>query len=534
MAWDEVCVLCGIRPLCGPVWLLPYVHEDTAAEAKSIASEISSPADEATIATLHDLLQRKSLLGELPELEGRIRLGYSADCLAIGLFDAYGTYVPCAHHGGSKHPTGDAVSVRRVHHDGSHIFMDLVTVRDGQRHIENSRPSFCRSRVNPESFSIWVHLECGAYLEAWLQCPLPPRIGRNGQSLAPLAELYELVNSQRDQPVRGEVALACIDYGGTMDSARYDDRFQDFAISMRRGSKHTAKALREGSSGDGLLYALLEDCRYWTWIRPDIWPTRPSPLPELTPILTTYVAEQPQSPIARLPQELLAEVLQDLEFLSIFTLAMTCKHLYGRIMNRSMLIHHLLYSMTHADGPMRWIFPIAQLPEEHERAYKAMVTWIPWDLEVIVDTPVTFNEALFEEEEDDGEYLPDGCQHDDMSDPDSDDGRSDSAEADLDEEFERGPILDVPVPPSTTPGERPQKPLPLFDSTFPLFAFLRTCYTDDSMRSRRRRWMLIKQFDELWANYRAHGWQRDSFAPPGVVWDVGEPGRLSCQCDRGV
>jgi hypothetical protein len=52
---------------------------------------------------------------------------------------------------------------------------------------------------------------------------------------------------------------------------------------------------------------------------------------------------------------------------------------------------------------------------------------------------------------------------------------------------------------------------PLASPSFPYYPFLRQCYRSDSMKNRLRLWGIIKQFDDIWADYCLHGWQRDVF-----------------------
>lgn len=76
----------------------------------------------------------------------------------------------------------------------------------------------------------------------------------------------------------------------------------------------------------------------------------------------------------------------------------------------------------------------------------------------------------------------------------------------------------------------PLPPLPLFDPAFPLESFLRACARYESMRARRRRWELIKQWDTLFTSYRRDGWERDNFCLPGTTWAV-RGGAYQCQCE---
>jgi hypothetical protein len=52
---------------------------------------------------------------------------------------------------------------------------------------------------------------------------------------------------------------------------------------------------------------------------------------------------------------------------------------------------------------------------------------------------------------------------------------------------------------------------PFYSASFPYVAFVHACYESDSMRNRERLWNIVKQFDDLWRDYRLHGWQRDMF-----------------------
>ncbi|GJE86343.1 F-box protein [Phanerochaete sordida] len=533
MAWDELCVLCGIRPTCGPTWLQPNVGQLIKAEAIRIASELSPPAQDHAdvVARLEAALALTSLTEEIPGLEARLRLGTSGDCLAVGHFaPADGAYAPCTHHGAPpRHPAGDGAAVRRVRDGDSGMFWQRVLDADA-RTLERCT-TCCRTHYDPLC-NVWVHVECAAYLEAWLDCDAPPRVGRDGKPLALLAELYELANSRREPRAYG--SLPCVDYGAARSCFLYNEQHQDYVLPARNGTKYTARALAAGLVGKELLPAILEDCRFWTFIRPDIWPTRLSEQHGKLDVATSGPESQ-QSTIARLPLELLAEILQYLELPSLLTFALSCKGLYTRTLDHSMLSHCLRHSMVHADGAMRWLFPVSELPGEYERAYSAMMTWIPWDVASPLNTQVTFNDALFEEEEDDGgEFVP-SDDNDDTSDIDNIDGSDDSdvesADTDVDEGIAEGTILDVPVPPPPPHQQLPRKPLPLFDPGFPLLAFLRACYTDDSMRARRRRWGLIKQFDKLWTDYRRDGWERDVFAPVGVTWKLGAGWELVCDCE---
>jgi len=50
-----------------------------------------------------------------------------------------------------------------------------------------------------------------------------------------------------------------------------------------------------------------------------------------------------------------------------------------------------------------------------------------------------------------------------------------------------------------------------YSESFPYVTFVHACYESDSMRNRERFWKIVKQFDDIWRDYRVHGWQRDVF-----------------------
>lgn len=57
----------------------------------------------------------------------------------------------------------------------------------------------------------------------------------------------------------------------------------------------------------------------------------------------------------------------------------------------------------------------------------------------------------------------------------------------------------------------------IFSPQFPALAFVAACWSSDSMKNRRRLWSQVRQFEELWKDYRLHGWQADRFYPSEEV-----------------
>jgi hypothetical protein len=52
---------------------------------------------------------------------------------------------------------------------------------------------------------------------------------------------------------------------------------------------------------------------------------------------------------------------------------------------------------------------------------------------------------------------------------------------------------------------------PLLFPNFPRLAFVHACFQSDSMMNRKRIWGIVKQYDDLWMDYRTNGWQEDRF-----------------------
>ncbi|CDO75752.1 hypothetical protein BN946_scf184921.g28 [Trametes cinnabarina] len=550
MGSDGVCLLCGIRYVRGPVWWCGTPPQLTAEDITQEAlNDLVGLDDEAKALTsdLTDIFARHDVDYVL---RAAVNYDHEGDSIAIGHFDLYdGGYQPCHHHGLPLHPTGHCVQVRRVRSSvGGGLFGELVELQRGERIVNHNQSTNCdtwwKDPWKP-SCNIWVHVACWTYLREWLNCPSPSRASREpeGQLLDLAGELYEVANTQHKRRVSGKGSLPCIDYGGTLDAFDKCDQYQDYILGPRVGTKHLVQALKEGQRGQGLVPALLEDCRFWMFVRPDIWPYAPHPGP-YDPYPAVFVSEcvpQPRSLVCRLPNELLPELLQHFRLQDIFSLASTCKDLHLRILNRSTLAVAIRNAMTNLSSPLHWIMPVSGLREEWLNACDAMATWLPRK-----PRSPTFAEFEFPEEDDeDGDYVPSECSYGEGETVDTDqESQLDSGEehdrsrrsgheaheADTDDDDEglKGCIVDVPVPDPTT---APLPPLPLFDPSFPLSTFLSAYRESDSMRSRRRRWELIKQWDVLFTNYRRDGWERgDDFCVPGTRWAMDAVGRLRCHC----
>jgi hypothetical protein len=47
--------------------------------------------------------------------------------------------------------------------------------------------------------------------------------------------------------------------------------------------------------------------------------------------------------------------------------------------------------------------------------------------------------------------------------------------------------------------------------SFPFVSFLQAVFDSDSMRNRKRWWLIVKQYEVIWKAYRTSGWERDLF-----------------------
>ena len=271
MGYDSVCVVCGAgTDTLGP----PYLCYES--DAKRIATELASEIKQNHVVTLtemeialileevlharHNLHEYLGLKVFNPWFDNPARC-CTDGAVIIGHFGDGRGYTPCRHLGTDLHPTGDNAELRHVcGWDAVGHFMLKVARRHGQWFPED-----CYTDCDNDILNTWTHYSCHAYLEAWLDCPLPPRQGRCGQSLTIMQELYELVHSRKEPP-SWKGYLPCIDYGGA--TAAFDNQWWEAAINCRNGVFHTARSIQYGLRGKELLKPLLEDSRYWMFSEP--------------------------------------------------------------------------------------------------------------------------------------------------------------------------------------------------------------------------------------------------------------------------
>ena len=134
MGWDEVCVLCGIRPVGGPTWFCPSPDQVASKIAKEICDSGQVDLTVTEVRTTIFNAISKNFDPFTGDPRGSVEPGYDEDCIAIGYFDNFGSYVPCTHHGRQLHPTGDGVQVRRVNLPSSGArFTASVQMVNGER-----------------------------------------------------------------------------------------------------------------------------------------------------------------------------------------------------------------------------------------------------------------------------------------------------------------------------------------------------------------------------------------------------------------
>ncbi|EKM51758.1 uncharacterized protein PHACADRAFT_262086 [Phanerochaete carnosa HHB-10118-sp] len=421
-----------------------------------MATEVH-PADEETLAIVKDALlssfsDKDRMPGHIPTWlpDGMGNAGYSTGhYVAVGCFDENGE----ASLRDGKVPEGRHAEVRRVRDGDGGDFGEILTTHEDGEEAWESAYTACSVRSEGGVPNVFFCERCYAYLEEWQSLPASASEGAQAPSAA---ELYEIVNSRKAR--RDEITglLPDIDYDGIEASL---NQWQSHFIACRRGSKHLAHAINTGLRGADLIPAILQDCRAWMFMRPDVWPESPKAMQ--IPTFAEYpLARGSTMPrIGNLPNELLLLILHDLPLPSLLALSATCRSLRALITAPAFLDQVLKEAMT--QGSLRWLLPVEGLLDEHERACAALQTWMP---EEHRPTPAPSSLA---------------------------------------------PSNDVEAR-AANAAEPPIKPL-VMSPHFQRLAFVRACWQSDSMMNRKRLWGQVKQFEGLWEDYRLHGWQVDRF-----------------------
>ena len=199
---------------------------------------------------------------------------WTEDAYVVGHFGPDGGYRKCSHFDRELHPTGDAAQLRHVRWNSSnwrHSSYSWFLIEDGENgelRVLRDRPTQCSLSSNnyPPVFNKWVHRSCFHYLHSWLDCPLPPKLGRLGQPLSLMSELYEIVNS-RTEPLSRHGRLPCIDYYYNVQQEEIPCIDEEYRRNMK-DFVYTRSALKHGRRGLDLLVALVEDCQQWVLMEP--------------------------------------------------------------------------------------------------------------------------------------------------------------------------------------------------------------------------------------------------------------------------
>jgi hypothetical protein len=226
MGQEELCILCGINPLAGPLWLL--LSSDVDRVTQDIVSEIDLIDGES-----HDelvIMVQEALSSSCAEDERR--LGYIPKwrppgvtewfafqrCVAIGHFDSQhdiggAVLLRDANAGSVKIPSGKKVEVRSVDYYSHPWFTRKLMglAEDAYGNVEEvEEDSMSRVSSYEDNPNFFMSEGCYHYLQAWLHLDLmPPRSRAFPAESVPLTfggEFYEVVNSRH--AIRGDFSLS--------------------------------------------------------------------------------------------------------------------------------------------------------------------------------------------------------------------------------------------------------------------------------------------------------------------------------------
>jgi hypothetical protein len=307
MPHDELCVICGISPSGGPLWLL--LKNDLEQVSHDIASEITSTKDGKEHDEMLDIV-REALSSSFADDERQINYipkwrppGLTdwfafQRCVAIGHFDGEVGGATLLHDestGSVKVPSGKKAEARLVNYFSGGQWFDykLNGLAEDQYGdiIEMEEELASRVTAYGHHPNFFTSEGCYHYLQAWLDLErMPPRTLAFPMESDPLTfngEFYEIVNSRHggrgniyfdlvcttntDSHLQDELngTLDCIDYDGITTSTKCDHVQSKFYFG-RRGIKNIAQGIQDGLRGEELIPAILRDCRAWMFMRPDM------------------------------------------------------------------------------------------------------------------------------------------------------------------------------------------------------------------------------------------------------------------------
>jgi hypothetical protein len=209
-AYDELCLLSGIRPGGGPRNLLSQndldrivteMTEEIKTISKSVPSDLDSILRESLALAAHQDVNHYNEENTWKP-PGLTQWPSFDICIAIGYFDESGCCEALYHgeDGNPRAPGGHDVELRRVYTDQGSVWFDYVITGDtGYEKKERIRSNCTVDSNNPNFF---VLEGCYRYLEAWLDWDsLPPRcvaFPDDAEAMSIPSEFYEIVNSRED------------------------------------------------------------------------------------------------------------------------------------------------------------------------------------------------------------------------------------------------------------------------------------------------------------------------------------------------
>ncbi|KAI0346160.1 hypothetical protein BDW22DRAFT_725295 [Trametopsis cervina] len=270
---EQLCLLCGVCAVGGPHLLLPQhkleeVTEQLATETKKGDLETQRIIAEALATMFFPTEMEVGFRHEWrPEgagpVAGEVLHYYTDRCIAIGYFEPDDN-LGAAPRRGDLIPDGTNVRIRQVGECAGGFFCTVMRARGWRDEPAEVRISDC-STTDGSNPNLAVCQRCYHYLKFWLDMSTLPA-SCNERSLSFAGELYEVVNSRT---ARRDILglLPTLKYDGIEDTL---GDWQCFFIHTRRGTKHLACAIEAGLRGSQLIPAILQDCRAWMFVRPDV------------------------------------------------------------------------------------------------------------------------------------------------------------------------------------------------------------------------------------------------------------------------
>ncbi|PVG01673.1 hypothetical protein CPB86DRAFT_871077 [Serendipita vermifera] len=351
-SWDELCLICGLRPGGGPRAL----YGDLWACLNMIIQSLEEQKFDLTLSK-EELLEhiRKILLlfraagyytptgYEMAIAGGSISPGpyfpftyeYKSwngwSAIAVGIFDR-------DFNGGAENAKGMAVTTRLVTHwtEWGGIFGGI----EGSNGTE----------------AVTTHASAGDDAFFCLR------------DMSFEGEFYEIVNYRAK---RGY-------YVGTLDRIDYEgidlalDQWQDTFWRTFSGAYELGRALKGGLRGNDLIPALLHDFCVWQTCPPDRWVSTNSPLHHSTKIQVS----QPVTSTGHwqnVPAEIVIEVLSNLSIKDVLSFTSSCRQFHHRFGGRDFLSILLRAQFRLPLSGSYWFLPVPNVEGEVEKFCKACI-----------------------------------------------------------------------------------------------------------------------------------------------------------------